>query len=143
MIRTTVLLVGALLVLAGCAAGPGAAAPPPAASTAAPATAPVTAPATGTPAPASTAPAVQTVRVTYAGGQVTGDTGRVAVPLGRTVDVVVTSDVADEIHLHGYDRSANVPAGGSATLTFTADIPGVFEIELEELGRELTQLRVS
>jgi heme/copper-type cytochrome/quinol oxidase subunit 2 len=136
--RTLAPIVVGLLAVAGCAAGPGAAAPAPTA----PAPTTTTAPVTGT-ARSGTGPTVQTVRVGYAGGQVTGDTGRVPVPLGGTVEVVVTSDVADEIHLHGYDRSADVPAGGTATLTFTADVPGVFEIELEELGRELTQLQVS
>jgi hypothetical protein len=132
--RTLAPILAGLLALAGCAAGPGAATP----TVRAPA--PTT---TAGAAPSSPAPNAQTVRVRYAGGQVTGDTGRVAVALGRTVEVVVTSDVADEIHLHGYDRSAAVPAGGTATLTFTADVPGVFEIELHEQGRELPQLQVS
>jgi hypothetical protein len=132
--RTLAPILAGLLALAGCAAGPGAATPT------VPAPAPTT---TAGAAPSSPAPIAQTVRVSYAGGQVTGDTGRVAVALGRTVEVVVTSDVADEIHLHGYDRSADVPAGGTATLTFTADVPGVFEIELHEQGRELSQLQVS
>lgn len=134
MTRTLAPILAGLLALAGCAAGPGAATPT------VPAPAPTT---TAGAAPSSPAPIAQTVRVSYAGGQVTGDTGRVAVALGRTVEVVVTSDVADEIHLHGYDRSADVPAGGTATLTFTADVPGVFEIELHEQGRELSQLQVS
>lgn len=134
MTRTLAPILAGLLALAGCAAGPGAATPT------VPAPAPTT---TAGAAPSSPAPIAQTVRVSYAGGQVTGDTGRVAVALGRPVEVVVTSDVADEIHLHGYDRSADVPAGGTATLTFTADVPGVFEIELHEQGRELSQLQVS
>ena len=35
---------------------------------------------------------------------------------------MVTSSVADEVHLHGYDK-VDVRANGTATLTFTATIP--------------------
>ena len=91
--------------------------------------------------PAAAQPAVQTVRLSYAGGQVSGDTGRVNVPLGTTVDLVVTGDTAEQVHLHGYDRYLDVAAGGTATLRFTADIPGVFEVELHD-GLLLTQLAV-
>jgi hypothetical protein len=84
----------------------------------------------------------QVVRLTYADGQVSGDTGRVKVKLGSRVAVVVTSDVADEVHLHGYNKMVDVPAGGTATLTFTANIPGIFEIELESRSHKLTELQV-
>ena len=39
--------------------------------------------------------------------------------------------------------SAQVPAGGSATLRFTADIPGVFELEFHKAHKELLRLQVS
>jgi hypothetical protein len=79
----------------------------------------------------------------YADGKVTGDTGRVHVKLGSTVALVVTSAVADKVHLHGYDKKNDVPANGTATLTFTATIPGVFEVELEKLSKTLVMLEVS
>jgi hypothetical protein len=85
----------------------------------------------------------QTIRVSYADGKVAGDTGRVHVKLGSTVALVVTSAVADEVHLHGYDKKIDVPANGTATLTFTATIPGVFEVELEKLSKTLVMLEVS
>ncbi len=43
----------------------------------------------------------------------------------------VESDVADEIHVHGYDLKKDVPAGGSVSFSFPASIEGVFEVELE------------
>ncbi len=58
------------------------------------------------------------------------------------MQLVVTSDVADEVHLHGYDKSVDVTAGGTATLTVLAKIPGVFEVELESRKLVLTQLQV-
>lgn len=122
------LLVACTVLAGGCGtAAPGTAAPSPSAA----------------PAPQPAAPAWQTLRLSYTGGQVSGDTGRVPVALGTTVTVLITGDTADEVHLHGYDRTAQVPAGGTATLTFTADIPGVFEMELHELGVPLVSLEVS
>ena len=47
----------------------------------------------------------------------------------------VTSDVAEEIHHHGYNQTAQVAAGKTATLTFVANTPGTFEVELESRAR--------
>lgn len=83
------------------------------------------------PAPSSaSAPINQLVQLTYGDGQVTGVAGRVTVALGSTVTLQVTSDAAEEVHLHGYNLSTPVAAGSPAVPTFTADIPGVFEVEL-------------
>ncbi|MDQ5856588.1 MAG: hypothetical protein M3302_09865 [Actinomycetota bacterium] len=95
------------------------------------------------PAPAPVGPAIQTISITVRGGQVTGDTGRVTVPLGTRVTISVTSDVADEIHVHGYDRKGEIStAGGTGSVSFTASTPGVFEVELEEAKLQLVQLQV-
>ena len=96
------------------------------------------------PAPAPVGPTVQTINITVRDGQITGETGRVTVPLGTPVTVSVTSDVADEIHVHGYDRKGEIPtAGGTGSVSFTANTPGVFEGELEESKLQLVQLEVS
>ncbi|MCA0144255.1 hypothetical protein [Blastococcus sp. LR1] len=127
------------LVLAGCAGteAPDAAEPSSAASTPAEGAAGSSAVTTSPPAPAGTALEVQ-----VAGGAVTGDTGRVPVPLGDAVTVTITSDTPDEAHLHGYDVTADLPAGTPAELTFDATIPGVFELELHEAGTVLLTLQV-
>ena len=62
---------------------------------------------------------------------------------GDHVVLVVRSDVADEIHLHGYDKSTDVTAGGTARLPFTATIPGRFEVELESRGVQIADLTVN
>ncbi len=93
-------------------------------------------------APTTEAPAGTNIAVTYTGGQVTGSTGRIPVPSGDQVAITVTSDVADEIHLHGYDLSAPVGPDAPGTLTFQATIPRVFEVELEELGTLLFTVQV-
>lgn len=90
----------------------------------------------------SPAPAGTTFEVAFTAGRVTGDNGRVKVGLDDTVGIVVTSDVADEVHLHGYDVGTAVAPGTPATLTFRATIPGVFQVELEDLGTQLLSIQV-
>jgi hypothetical protein len=94
-------------------------------------------------APSAPAAAGQRIEVTVTGGQVTGDTGRVPVPAGEHVTLVVTSDAADELHVHGYDLTADLPPGTPATVEFDASIPGVFEVELHDAGTLLLSLQVS
>lgn len=77
------------------------------------------------------------------GGSVIEGGGRESVPLGSTVALVVTSDVEEEIHLHGYDVELAVVPGVPAVLEFTADIPGVFEVELHGSGLGLWDLEIS
>lgn len=65
---------------------------------------------------------------------VVGGGGRIAIALGDTVTLRVTSDVADSLHLHGYDLVADLAPGAPAELTFEATIPGVFELETHHHG---------
>src|SRR5438046_2326395 len=51
---------------------------------------------------------------------------------GDTVSLVLTADEAQEVHLHGYDKSVELTPGQPVTLTFTADATGHFEYELEQ-----------
>ena len=53
------------------------------------------------------------------------------------------SDVADEIHIHGYDLKRDVAKGGSARFSFPATIEGRFEIELENAGTQIADLEVT
>lgn len=94
-------------------------------------------------APAASARAGQRIEVTVTGGQVGGDTGRTPVPLGEAVTLVVTSDVADEVHVHGYDLTLALEPGTPAELPFDATIPGVFQVELHDAGTVLLTLQVS
>jgi hypothetical protein len=85
----------------------------------------------------------QQIQVQIAGGQVSGDTGRVPVAAGTGVTLTITSDVADEVHLHGYDLEAELTPGTPAEITFDATLPGVFEVELHEAGTVLLTIQVS
>ena len=82
------------------------------------------------------------VRVVVVNGAPKGGIVRQSVDKGDRVVIVVKSDVADEVHLHGYDISRNVAAGGTARIAFRAKIPGRFEVELEERGVQIADLTV-
>lgn len=87
----------------------------------------------------TTVPDFDLVEVDLTAGE---DPGRVTVELGRTVRLVVTADTTDEVHLHGYDIKADVAPGVPAVLEFVADIPGIFDVELEAAGDEFMQFQV-
>ena len=80
-------------------------------------------------------------RFAVEGGARTEGPDRVDVSTGTAVTFEVTCDATDELHVHGYDKAAPCGPGAPAALTFTADVPGVFEVEMHETG-PLTQLRV-
>jgi hypothetical protein len=87
-------------------------------------------------------PSGNVVAITIAGGEITPEPGVVSVPLNEEVTIEITSDIADEIHVHGYDKEFELEPGGTASVTFMADIPGVFEIETHESGDLLAELKV-
>ena len=123
-------------------------------------TAPTTAPATTETEPAPTEPATTaetetepppptsppadariTIRIA-----VSGDTAptvrKFSVRQGRKVELVVTSELSDHVHLHGYDLTADVGPGMTGRIAFTANAAGRFEIELEGRGLPIADLEV-
>jgi copper(I)-binding protein len=82
------------------------------------------------------------VKITVVDGQPQGGIVRQTVNKDDQVVLVVTSDVADEIHLHGYDVSRDVTAGGTVRLPFKATIPGRFEAELESRSVQIADITV-
>lgn len=71
-----------------------------------------------------------------------GGVTRVEVRRGRRVELVVRSDVADHVHVHGHDLFADVGPGQPARLRFRAAIPGPIEVELEDTHTLLAELAV-
>jgi hypothetical protein len=96
---------------------------------------------TAPPATTTTAPAGAVIEITVANGKVDGG-GRKQVKKGESLTVRVTSDVADEVHVHGYDLKVDLEPGVPGELTFTPDAAGVFEVELEHKGQKLAELEV-
>jgi hypothetical protein len=148
----TLVAVLGVVGVAGCGGDDGAADEPAddaAATTSAPSTTaavPTTGPSTSTGAPPTTVPGPEAdvvLEVVVEGGSVVAGGGRASVPLGSSVALVVTSDVDEEIHLHGYDVELPLAAGVPGVLAFTADIPGVFEVELHGSGLGIWDLQIS
>lgn len=86
-------------------------------------------------------PALPTIVVRE--GEPVGGVAELTYDKGERVKFRVTSDSAEEIHLHGYDIGKDVAAGGTVTFDFTADLEGVFEIELEERATQIAELTVN
>jgi hypothetical protein len=135
-LRAALLGLSLAVSLAGCAGKPADSAPTSSSSSAASSTG--SSNSSGTPS----AGTEQRIEVTFTDGKAGGDTGRVPVALGTSVTLVVTSDVDDEVHVHGYDIEKELSAGEPATLQFDADVAGVFEVELHHAGTELLRLQV-
>ena len=76
-------------------------------------------------------------------GEVIGGIPRFKIDVGATATVVVTADVNDHVHLHGYDILTDVTPGEPVTISWEADIPGIFEAELEDGGQEIFEVEVS
>ena len=85
------------------------------------------------------APATIVVR----NGRPVGGIKEIEVKRGEQIRFVVKSDVSDEIHVHGYDRSTEVTAGGQVRMSFPATIEGLFEVELESRSEQIAALRVN
>lgn len=120
----------------------------------APTTSATSPPVSATTAPSTTSPTSTTTTTTttipddtveivinVTGGEVDGP-GRAEVDGGSDVRLIVTADVADELHVHGYDLFADTVPGQPVTIEFLADIPGIFEVELEDARLEILELVV-
>lgn len=62
---------------------------------------------------------------------------------GDSVTIKVTSDVSDELHIHGYDKSLDLEKWIEGSVSFVADTTGRFEFELEDSGLDLGVLEVT
>ena len=145
-VRWPILAVAVLLAVTGCGGdGPTTAAAPPAAATTA-ASASTVADPTISVSPPAPPPAVSAVDkeivVTVVDKKVTPPTSRIEVRRGAAVRITVTSDVPDDLHVHGYDMTKSLPAGQPASIEFRADQSGLFEVETHDTHLVLFQLVV-
>jgi FtsP/CotA-like multicopper oxidase with cupredoxin domain len=84
-------------------------------------------------APPANAP---TASIEVRDGEPVGGVEDIEVTKGDDVSLRVSSNTAGEVHVHGYEITKEVAAGGSVTVAFPADIDGKFEIELHLDGGE-------
>ena len=72
-----------------------------------------------------------------------GGIQRATAKKGDNVSLVVYSDVEDEVHLHGYNFATDVDPTVIGKIDFVADVPGRFEVELEDRGVKIAELTVT
>ena len=61
---------------------------------------------------------------------------------GETVRFRVRSDTDEEIHVHAYDITRDIPAGKTVNVAFEATITGIVEIEFHGSGEQIAELTV-
>ena len=103
----------------------------------------------GTPTPTETASAEATETPTPAPAKTpqppllqAGSVKKLEYKEGDTVTFRVRNDAPEEVHVHGYDIKKELEPNKTETVTFKADITGIFEIELEGSATQLAELRV-
>ena len=82
------------------------------------------------------------LRISVRGGKAVGGPQRFSAGKDEVVVLVVSADVEDEVHLHGYDRMKDVTPRKWAWLWVRTSITGRFEIELEDRSLEIGELTV-
>ncbi len=85
-------------------------------------------------------PRVETIRIK--GRAPVGEPETLKYESGDTVRLRFRSDVAEEVHIHGFDEYVDVPAGGTVTKRFDADLEGIFEVESHGSGELLAKLEI-
>ena len=89
----------------------------------------------------SPAPEAHRIEIEIRNETVIGE-DRFVVERGRQIEIVVLSDIRDEIHVHGYDYKVEVAPSIPAVMSFVADLPGIYEVELEKAHLLLFELEV-
>ena len=87
-------------------------------------------------------PRREVTSVVVKGGEPVGGVAELEYERGDRVRFDVKSDVAEEVHVHGYDAIEDVGPGKVARFDFPADIEGGFEVELEGAHTKIAELTV-
>ena len=154
-LRWLVVPAAAALLVAGCGSDSDSGSDTSAATTAAATTTPTTAATSAPPTTAASTTAASTTPVTDAPAE--GNTVEIIIDvddpaqvgktwpvgLGQTVVLRLLSDTDQEYHVHGYDIETQAAAGVEATIEFTADQAGDFEVESHTTDAILAILQVT
>jgi hypothetical protein len=87
-------------------------------------------------------PKPKVTNIEVEGGQPIGGVKEIKAEKGDTVRIDVTSDQADELHLHVYDVEKELQPGKKTRLQFKANIEGVIELELHESEQQIAEITV-
>jgi FtsP/CotA-like multicopper oxidase with cupredoxin domain len=88
-------------------------------------------------------PEPEPVALEFADGEVVGGVETIEVTSGEEVTITVTSDVQEELHIHGVDLYEDLPPGEEVEVTFTPEAEGVFELELHDSATQIASMEVS
>lgn len=101
-----------------------------------------TSPASSVSSPAA-APAGLVIDVKVSAGKVDPTNAQFDAKRGEPIQLRVTSDVADELHVHSVpDHTFAVEAKPDQVFTFTVDVPGKVDVELHDLDRVVATIQV-
>ncbi len=154
-LRWLVVPAAAALLVAGCGSDSDSGSDTSAATTAAATTTATTAATSAPPTTTASTTAASTTPVTDAPAE--GNTVEIIIDvddpaqvgktwpvgLGQTVVLRLLSDTDQEYHVHGYDIETQAAAGVEATIEFTADQAGDFEVESHTTDAILAILQVT
>jgi heme/copper-type cytochrome/quinol oxidase subunit 2 len=76
------------------------------------------------------------------GTKVTPAPSTVDLPVGESLTLTVTSDHADELHIHGFEVEKELAAGTPLSVTVTGKQPGVYEVETHHPELRLMKIAV-
>jgi hypothetical protein len=62
---------------------------------------------------------------------------------GEQVGFKVKSNTATEVHVHGYEIEKEVPAGKTVTISFPAELEGIYDVEVHPAEEQIAELRVN
>jgi hypothetical protein len=75
------------------------------------------------------------------GGPV-GDPPTLEYEKGDMIVLRLSADAEEEVHIHGFDKTVDVPLRGATVTRFRANIEGIFEIEAHGSGKLLAKLEI-
>ena len=84
-------------------------------------------------------PKPEVTRIQTKDGVLVGDPKTIRAEKNDIVQIVVTTNIPDEMHLHGYDIEKEAGPGKPARFKFKANVEGAFELEshaAEDAGEE-------
>ena len=82
------------------------------------------------------------IEITVTGSKVTPAPATVDLAVGEKLTLTVTSDHADQLHIHGFEIEKDLVAGMPLSVTVTGAQPGVYEVETHHPELRLMKIAV-
>lgn len=86
--------------------------------------------------------AARTIDITVTGNKVSPPPTTVDLGVGQSLTLTVTSDHADQLHLHGFEIEKDLVAGKPLSVTVTGAQPGVYDVETHHPELRLLKIAV-